>query len=165
MDTTICPPAHLLPFLTAKGSLTAQLEHLARQPLQVKIIKQKFRPLTFAEKRLLSLPVHRPILAWERQVLLFGNDTHAWVKASSLFPLPALQGNKKRLRHLKNTPIGYVLFKKNRQLNHERHYYIEQGQHGRKTIYEWQGQKILIQELFLARFQTVLTTRPSPTTF
>lgn len=155
MDTHLYFSNPLLSFLTAKGSLTAHLEKVAGQPLVVQILQEKFRPLSFDEKHLLSLPKHRPMLAWERQVLLFGNTNKAWVQATSLFPLSHLQGGKKRLRHLKNTPIGYVLFKKNRQLAHKRYYYTDKGQYGRKTVYEWQSQKILIQELFLTEFEQV----------
>lgn len=155
------PPAPLLPFLHAKGSLTARLEAAANRPLTVKITHERHRALNFTEKKRLGLPVGRQILAWERQVLLFGagdkvSNDRAWVQAVSLFPLPSLQGGAKRLRHLKNTPIGYVLFKKNKRLPHTRHFYCQQGQFGRQTVYTWQGHQLLIQELFLPEFERFL---------
>lgn len=149
MDNSICPPAHLLPFLTAKGSLTALLEQKAGQPLRVQIIYEGHQPIDFYHKKLLNLPLHRPALAWVREVLLFGNETKAWVRAKSIFPIGSLSGNAKRLRHLKNTPIGYVMFKKNRQLPHKRTIFFDEHW-GRNTVYDWQGRQILVQEIFLA---------------
>nr|WP_241878616.1 hypothetical protein [Psychrobacter sp. PraFG1]UNK05150.1 hypothetical protein MN210_14360 [Psychrobacter sp. PraFG1] len=45
-------------------------------------------------------------------MLLFGNSLQPWVAAQSIFPLPSLKGEAKRLQHLQGTPIGYVLFKR-----------------------------------------------------
>lgn len=149
MDNNICPPAHLLPFLIAKGSLTALLEQKAGQPLRVQIIYEGHQPIDFYHKKLLNLPLHRPALAWVREVLLFGNETKAWVRAKSIFPIGSLSGNAKRLRHLKNTPIGYVMFKKNRQLPHKRTMFFDEHW-GRNTVYDWHGRQILVQEIFLA---------------
>ena len=149
MDNSICPPAHLLPFLIAKGSLTTLLEQKAGQPLRVQIIYEGHQPIDFYHKKLLNLPLHRPALAWVREVLLFGNETKAWVRAKSIFPIGSLSGNAKRLRHLKNTPIGYVMFKKNRQLPHKRTIFFDEYW-GRNTVYDWHGRQILVQEIFLA---------------
>lgn len=146
------PPPHLHPFLHNKGSLTALLEQKAGQALQVEILSEGWQILDFKSKKTLNLPIHRPALAWVREVLLFGNDKGAWVRARSIFPLPSLTGNAKRLRHLHGTPIGYVLFKKSRTLPHTRHIFNDDGQWGRSSVYDWQGRKILIQEIFLADF-------------
>ncbi|TWV84670.1 chorismate lyase [Moraxella sp. VT-16-12] len=143
------PPDTLVPFLTAKGSLTALLEQKAGQPLRVQIIYEGHQPIDFYHKKLLNLPLHRPALAWVREVLLFGNETKAWVRAKSIFPIDSLSGNAKRLRHLKNTPIGYVMFKKNRQLPHKRTIFFDEYW-GRNTVYDWHRRQILVQEIFLA---------------
>lgn len=151
------PPPYLRPFLHSKGSLTALLEQKAGKPLQVKVINQSWQTLDFKTKKSLNLPTHRPEIGWVREVLLFGNDDKAWVCAKSVFPLSSLTGNAKRLRHLHGTPIGYVLFKKSRTLPHTRHIFNDNGQWGRLSIYDWQGRKILIQEVFLAQFETILS--------
>lgn len=64
------PPATLLPYLTTQGSLTAMLEAKAGQILRVKVIKEEWQPIDFKNKKILNLPVHRPALAWVREVLL-----------------------------------------------------------------------------------------------
>lgn len=150
------PPKALLPFLTTKHSLTQLLEDVAGTPLKVVVVTERFRPLNFLEKQRLHLPTLKQTLAWERQVLLFGNTDKPWVQAASLFPLPTLQGQSKRLKHLKNTPIGYVLFKKNKQLPFDRYWQFADGQFGRQTIYEWQNKHLLIQETFLSEFEKIL---------
>lgn len=155
ITTTMTPPLSLQPFLHAQGSLTALLEQQAGQALQVKIIHESYQTLDFTTKKLLKLPTHRPALAWVREVLLFGNDDMAWVRAKSVFPLSSLTGNAKRLRHLKRTPIGYVMFKKSRQLPHERTIFYDKNNAnwGRNTVYDWQGRPILVQEVFLNSFE------------
>lgn len=149
------PPATLQPFLYATGSLTALLEAQAGQALRVQVLHESHQIMDFATKKLLGLPPHRPALAWVREVLLFGSDHTAWVRAKSIFPLPSLVGNAKRLRHLKHTPIGYVMFKHNRRLPHVRTYFFEEHW-GRNTVYDWQGRAILVQEVFLHNFNPTL---------
>lgn len=148
------PPATLLPYLATQGSLTAMLEAKAGQILRVKVIKEEWQPIDFKNKKILNLPVHRPALAWVREVLLFGNDEQAWIHAKSIFPQPSLIGNAKRLRHLKDTPIGYVMFKKSRTLPCQRHIFKHDGQFKRASIYDWQGRYILVEEIFLHGFIT-----------
>lgn len=149
------PPDALLPYLNAKGSLTALLEAKAKRPLGVKIIREGYSPLNHHQKTHLNLPLHRPALAWVREVLLFGkdgDDADAWVHAKSVFPISSLLGDAKRLRHLKRTPIGYVMFNKNPSLPHKRYFICEAGLCGRVTVYDWHTRPILIQEVFLDAF-------------
>ncbi len=145
------PPHSLMPYLYAQGSLTALLEKRAGQTLCVQILSERYDNLDFHTKKLLKLPVHRPALAWVREVLLFGNDEEPWVRAKSIFPLDSLTGSAKRLRHLKRTPIGYVMFKQRKTLPHQRTYFYE-DRWGRNTVYEWGGHSVLIQEVFLNEF-------------
>lgn len=142
-------------WLTATGSLTAKLEKKAQQPLRIQRIYEGYVALSLVEKRYFGYQGHllnRPIKAWVREVYLYGNDDKPWVKARSIFPLMSLQGNAKRLKHLYHTPIGYVLFKKNHTLPHQRE--IEKMPEGwqRRTLYDWYGRKILISEIFLPHF-------------
>ncbi|UNU73539.1 chorismate lyase [Moraxella nasovis] len=142
---------NLLQYLTADGSLTALLERQSRKPLCVQVISQIIRPLTFDEKKLLNLPVHRPSLGKVRKVLLSASGDIPKVNATSIFPLTSLTGSAKRLKHLKTTPVGYVLFKKNQTLPFTRSYFYDHHNQswGRNTVYDWQGRKILIQEVFI----------------
>ncbi|MDO4896197.1 MAG: chorismate lyase [Moraxella sp.] len=134
--------------LYSHGSLTALLEKKAGRPVRVQILHECYQVIDFKTKKLLGLPIHRPAVAWVREVELFGDDDVAWVRAKSVFPLTSLVGNAKRLRHLKRTPIGYVMFKKNHRLPHTRTYFFDEYW-GRNTIYDWHGRHILVQEIFL----------------
>ncbi|MDO5652284.1 MAG: chorismate lyase [Moraxella sp.] len=160
MHTRHAPPA-LAYYLHSTGSLTAHLEAIKGKPLRVKILQQALTPLSHTQKRLLGLPLHKTRLAWVREVLLFGDDgdvaddmadNMAWVRAMSVFPLTSLQGNAKRLRYLKQRPIGYVMFARTRHLSHERSFDYNQGNWGRHTVYDWHGRKLLISEIFLPAF-------------
>ena len=145
-------PPKLADFVFTQGSLTARLEAHSKKPLKVEIIHQGYQPLTFAQKSQLGLPLNHPQMAWVRSVKLYG-DADAWVLAKSIFPLSSLTGSLARLKALGATPIGYVLFKKRQQLPIKRHFYRYDGQIGRQTVYDINGRKILIDELFLAAFQ------------
>ena len=149
------PPVELIPWLNAEGSLTAMLEEKAGQPLRVERSFEGYRLLTLAQKQQLGMKammLNRPMLAWVREAQLYGNDELPWVQAQSVFPLPSLRGRARRLQQLKGTPIGYVLFKRNRTLPSQR--FITQHTNGwqRQTRYDWHGRKLLISETFLSAF-------------
>lgn len=153
--TAILPPTELLPWLNIEGSLTAALEAKAGQPLRVVRGFEGYRLLSLIQKKQLGMQgvmLGRPMLAWVREVQLYGNDERAWVQAQSVFPLPSLTGRARRLQQLKGTPIGYVLFKRNRTLPNQR--FIQQTSEGwqRQTRYDWYGRKLLISETFLPAF-------------
>lgn len=143
------PPTTLSTYIYSHGSLTALLEQRAGQALCVNVIHEGHQLIDFTTKKLLELPIHRPTIAWVREVELFGDDDKAWVRAKSVFPLISLVGNAKRLRYLKRTPIGYVMFKRNKNLPHKRTYFFDNEHWGRNTVYDWQGRAVLVQEVFL----------------
>jgi len=152
-------PTGLQPWLYSDGSLTALLEARAGQPLRVQRTFEGYRPLTLAQKRQLgyqSASLNRPIQAWVREVLLFGDDEEPWVAAQSLFPLPSLQGEARRLQQLKGTPIGYVLFKRQRTLPNQRWVSATARGWQRQTRYDWYDRPLLISETFLPRFSVNL---------
>lgn len=149
------PPEHLKSWLEAEGSLTAMLEKKAKQPLRVERSFEGYRRLSKVQKQQLGLPVatlNRPMLAWVREVRLYGDDELPWVEAQSIFPLADLKGSARRLQHLKGTPIGYVLFKRSRTLPNQR--FVRHTPQGwqRQTRYEWYGRRLLISETFLPAF-------------
>ena len=149
------PPERVLPWLNANGSLTAMLEEKSGQPLRVERCFEGYRLLTLAQKKHLGLPVrqyNRPILAWIREVQLYGDSDLPWVWAQSIFPLESLKGSAKRLQQLKGTPIGYVLFKRQRTLPNQRFIsYTDKGWQ-RQTHYDWYGRALFISETFLPAF-------------
>ena len=152
---TFTPPSELVSWLNAEGSLTAMLEQRAGQPLRVERSFEGFRALTLQQKRQLGLQgsaLNRPLLAWIRDVQLYGNDEQPWVAAQSIFPLSSLKGNARRLQQLKGTPIGYVLFKRRRTLPSQRFISHTDAGWQRQTRYDWYGRTLLISETFLASF-------------
>lgn len=154
--SSLSPPTGLSLWLTADGSLTAMLEAKSGQPLRVERCFEGYRILTLAQKKQLGLSVrqyNRPVMAWVREVQLYGDSELPWVWAQSIFPLSSLQGSAKRLQQLKGTPIGYVLFKRCRTLLNQR--FISHTEKGwqRQTRYDWYGRTLLISETFLPAFQ------------
>ena len=148
-------PSELLPWLTVDGSLTAVLGIKAGQPLRVVRTFEGYRLMSLRQKKQLGVQgtmLARPMLAWVREVELYGNEESPWVKAQSIFPVPSLTGRARRLQQLKGTPIGYVLFKRNRTLPNQR--FIQQTSEGwqRQTCYDWYGRKFMISETFLPAF-------------
>lgn len=148
-------PKPLLKWLTSKGSLTAILEAKAAQPLRVQRTFEGYRPLTLRQKQQLGYQgaqLNRAMMAWVREVLLYGDDVQPWIEAQSVFPLPSLQGEARRLQQLKGTPIGYVLFKRQRTLPNQRWIRATQAGWQRQTLYRWHQRPLLISETFLPAF-------------
>ncbi|WP_230657121.1 chorismate--pyruvate lyase family protein [Psychrobacter sp. I-STPA10] len=153
------PPSHLYFWLTVDGSLTALLEAKAGQPLQVVRSFEGYRPLTLSQKKQLGYTgnkLNRPMMAWVREVKLYGNSDKPWVRAQSIFPVPSLQGNAKRLQQLKGTPIGYVLFKRQTTLPNRRRIFATNIGWQRQTLYDWHGRRFIISETFLPEFEKTL---------
>lgn len=153
------PPVYLLPWLEAKGSLTAMLEAKAGQPLRVQRQYEGYKRLSLEQKRQFGLQgaaLNRPMMAWVREALLYGSDDLPWVWAQSIFPLATLQGEAKRLQQIKATPIGYVLFKRNRSLPNQRTINYTAKGWQRQTCYDWYGRKLTISESFLPAFLQTL---------
>lgn len=149
--------AEALYWLTSDGSLTALLEAKAGQSLKVEPTFEGYRALTLAQKKQMGYQgaqLNRPVMAWVRESLLYGNSEKPWVAAQSIFPLISLKGEAKRLQHLRGTPIGYVLFKRQNCLPNSR--VIESTDLGwrRSTLYNWYNRDLLISETFLADFFT-----------
>ncbi|MDO4251020.1 MAG: chorismate lyase [Moraxella sp.] len=143
-------------WLVSQGSLTARLEALIGGQLGVWVVHEGYRPLFWNEKKQLGLSVNHPMMAWLRTVYLYDKaqafcPTTALVRATSIFPVISLVGDGKRLKQLHTTPIGYVLFKKNRTLPHTRTFVqmAESAHYYRQTVYDWYGRTILIEEEFL----------------
>lgn len=162
----------LSPWLQSDGSLTARLEAKAGQPLRVVPTFEGYRLLTQEEKQRFSEVVKqtyqnkntihytklltRPMMAWVRESLLYGDDSEPWVAAQSIFPLPSLKGEARRLKSLQGTPIGYVLFKRKPQHPSRRYIHLTPAGWQRQTGYVWHGRPLLIAETFLPAFERKL---------
>lgn len=149
------PSKALVEWLTSSGSLTAMLEKKAGQALRVERVFEGWRPLTLTQKRQLGMArqcLNRPMVAWVREVWLYGDDNEPWLSAVSVFPLTSLKADAMRLKHLKGTPIGYVLFKRAQSLPHKRSISHTGKGWQRQTRYDWNGRNILISEVFLPNF-------------
>lgn len=161
------PFVHANPVLTewlnAQDSLTARLEQLIGAKLGVRVLDEGYRLLLNSEKKQLGLPLSRPIIGWLRIVYLYDKSANIdpitpLVRAISIFPINSLVGDARRLTHLKSTPIGYVLFKKNRTLLCQRQIFYLKNDPSihRQTVYEWRGRKLLIKEEFSENLQKLL---------
>lgn len=144
-------PSVLLPYLCHNGSLTRVLERLAGCPLEVTVLAEGYRGLTLEERKTLNSPTLSPKIAWVRHVRLSVRGV-AWVEAKSIFPVSSLVGDAKRLTHLGRTPIGYVLFKKQKKLPFTRKFTQEDGDFVRHSVYDWQGRTVVVSERFLVDF-------------
>lgn len=154
-NTTETVSDDILFWLTSDGSLTALLEAKSGQPLKVERTFEGYRLLTIKQKMQLGYggrQLSRPMLAWVRESLLYGNAEQPWVAAQSIFPLPSLKGEAKRLKHLQGTPIGYVLFKRQKTLPNQRTFELTDDGWRRNTVYDWYGRSLIISETFLPEF-------------
>ncbi len=153
LKKTSCPKK-LRYWLTLEGSLTAKLELLSGQKL---IVKPQFEGrvlLSLAEKKQLGIYPHRQQSAWVREATLYGHEkTQAWVLARSVFPFCSLTGSRRKLTNLGKTPIGYVIFGRNKAILNKR--WLEKTPIGwqRTSLYLWQGKPMLVSEVFLPAFE------------
>ncbi|MFW2176909.1 MULTISPECIES: chorismate--pyruvate lyase family protein [unclassified Moraxella] len=143
----------LRPWLMAQGSLTAKIEALTGERLTVRPQFEGRERLSRVEAQQLGLSANRPHSAWVREALLYGQaDGEAWVSARSVFPFVSLTGEARQLANLGTTPIGYVMFGRGGAVLDKRWFDKTEKGWQRTTLYDWQGRKLLISELFLAEF-------------
>ena len=117
-----------------------------------------------SESALLGLPTGQWALVREVVLRCFGEP---WVYARSVMPATALAGKLRRLRRLQNQSLGALLFK-HPQLVREAfevtllpaascyvHSTIRQNQPAwaRRSCFRLYGQRLLVSEVFLERFQ------------
>lgn len=154
------PHARLLPWLMARGSLTAKFEALSGQKLQVISTFEGRTTLGFAECKKLQLSPQRPYAAWVRESLLYGEKGQpAWVKARSVFPFISLVGDARQLLNLGTTPIGYVMFGRQGARLTKRWFELTEDGWMRTSLYDWQGRQLLVSETFLPAFLRKINSR------
>lgn len=102
------PPKLLLPWLFAEGSLTRHLLRASAGDFRVERIAQGWQRPTLSEAHLLDIdPQHFALI---REVILWGRG-EPWVYARSVIPFASLQGELRRLRRLRNSSLGALLFR------------------------------------------------------
>lgn len=101
-------PSALRPWLLAEGSLTRHLTEAAGGDFHVQLLYQGWQRPTLSERRLLGLD-HRA-LALVREVVLWGAG-QPWVYGRSVFPNSSLRGGLRRLKRLRDSSLGTVLFR------------------------------------------------------
>ena len=159
----VAPPRALQPWLLDQGSLTAKLVAHSEGDFRVLVLRQAvMRPLA-SEQRLLGMTAGRQALV--REVLLLGRD-QPWVFARSLVPLTSLTGRLRRLRSLRERPLGAFLFAqpglRRGPLQFSR---IQPGQAylpaewrageplwGRRSVFSLDRKPLLVSEVFLPQF-------------
>lgn len=101
-------PAVLRPWLLAEGSLTQHLLRASGGHFRVQRLVQQWGRPTLSEAQLLGLDPAQWALI--REVILWGCDA-PWVYARSVMPMHSLSGDLRRLRQLRNTSLGALLFR------------------------------------------------------
>jgi len=100
-------PATLRPWLLDPGSLTRHLIAASGGAFRVQLLAQTWQRPTLAEAALLGLD-HRA-LALVREVILHGRGA-PWVYGRSVLPEQCLRGDLRRLRKLRDSSLGSMLF-------------------------------------------------------
>jgi chorismate--pyruvate lyase len=137
-------------WLMAEGSLTKQLTAQAHGHFRVQPFYQAFARPSVEEARFLGVPIYQR--AWIREVELYGSDPQAWVRARSVIPISTVTGRGRRLRHLGSRSLGSLLFARQHPRCSRQVARLPLGW-ARRSRYVWHGQPLLVQEIFLTRFE------------
>jgi chorismate lyase len=102
------PPAALRPWLLDSGSLTQHLILASGGDFRVEVLAQRWQRPTLAEARLLRIDPQARALV--REVILRGRG-QPWVYGRSVMPAQCLRGDLRRLRKLRSSSLGALLFR------------------------------------------------------
>lgn len=157
-------PVCFAPWLRDKGSLTQALVERCDGRFSVQVQQQGWGGALPGERRLLGMPQGQTALLREVKLQC---DEVPWVFARTLIPAASLRGAARRLAHLRNKPLGAVLFAdpNTRRLAVEvaritpRHaLFAAACSHmtrlpaevwGRRTVFAYAGRTLLVNEIFL----------------
>lgn len=106
------PPAEIPPslrhWLLLEGSLTRHMIAASAGDFRIERVLQQWQRPTLSEARLLNIdPRQRALI---REVILWGCN-EPWVYARSVMPVRSLRGDLRRLRQLRNSSLGALLFR------------------------------------------------------
>lgn len=154
-------------WIFSRGSLTRRLQRCCQHPLEVRVRAQRVTTLPESERRQLQVPYGRRCLIREVDLVCAGV---VWVQARTLIPVTSLQGTARRLKLLRNRPLGALLFSVpevtqgatrpwRNLLNSD-----GQAKHGwvRVTPYGWNQRPLLVMEYFTPEFWGQVLSRDLP---
>lgn len=157
-------PASINDWLRDEGSLTRALVHACPGRFRVAVQRQGWRDGLNSERQLLGISPRSAVLLREVELLC---DEQPWVFARTLIPARSLRGRARALAHLRNRPLGAVLFAdpatrrlavQAARLNARHGLYHAACAHlaerpaelwGRRTLFAYAGQTLLVNEIFL----------------
>ena len=159
-------PTRLRPWLLDPGSLTRHLVKASDGAFRVELLAQTWRRPTRSEAELLGLDSQA--LALVREVVLHGRDT-PWVYGRSVMPERCLRGDLLRLRKLRDSSLGSLLFTypelrrtpfelarvEGRSLPHALD--CDASLWARRSRFELGGRALIVSETFLPEFATNYT--------
>lgn len=151
-------------WLRDHGSLTKAIVGRCDGRFRVEVLLQCWGKPLASERKLLGMRAGE--VAIIREVKLLCNDG-AWVFARTLIPVSSLRGKARQLAFLGNKPLGAVLFSspstrrkkiQYARLDNRHALYAQACSHsdhetedlwGRRTLFEYAGKPILVNEIFL----------------
>lgn len=157
-------PADLASWLLYRKSLTRRIQQMCPGRFAVQVVSQVWQRPFFSEKHALGVPDREICLI--RQVRLLC-DRQPWVFARTAIPVSTLRGERRRLQHLGNRPLGAMLFADRRIHRHANEIARLTPDHtiyqlavtgsagqppeiwGRRSVYDFSGRRLLVNEIFL----------------
>ena len=97
----------MISWLNDQGSLTRRLVNLCGDAFSVRVLSQQWVKPRFEEAQLLGAPPQQKALLRQVQLLC---DDQILVYARSVIPLATLDGPHRRLKYLRDKPLGGYLF-------------------------------------------------------
>ncbi len=170
----VAVPDHIYAWLKDPASLTRRVTDACNGSFSVRVRFQGWGKAMNSESRLLRLRLRETCLI--REVELLCND-EPQVFARTLMPVKSLHGAARRLFHLRNKPLGKVLFADPRTRRKQLQIARFLPQHksfqsavshleempeelwGRRTLFLYAGKQILVNEVFLP---TLVDRVPGP---
>ena len=97
----------MVSWLSDQGSLTKRLRDRCGDHFSVRVLNQQWLKPGIDEARLLQIPGRQTVLLRQVQLLC---GSQVLVYARSIIPLDTLRGRHRRLKHLRDKPLGGYLF-------------------------------------------------------
>jgi len=159
-------PERVAVWLEDQGSLTKALIDACAGQFRVEVQHQGWADASSGERHLLEMSAGQKAMLREVDLLC---DEQPWVFARTVIPADSLSGRVGMLAHLGDKPLGAVLFSdpdtRRRKVEIARltpghSLYVTACEHlaekpaevwGRRTLFEYAGKLILVNEIFLPR--------------
>jgi len=160
-------------WLLDEGSLTARLKQLSQGEFRVQVLAQRWQRARRSEAQILGIAPRSACLI--REVILSGKN-QPWIYARSVMPATSLTGHLYRLRRLKNSSLGELLFRDHSlsRSRFELSRFATQHAHipaqledntpliGRRCRFELSGKSLLVSEIFLPTLWRTVSPQVTP---